>query len=265
VRENLTFFGEVFGVTGAEQVRRSEELLHFAGLAEFANRRAAALSGGMQKKLGLACALVHRPKVLLLDEPTGGVDPIARQEFWQLLIGLLRAGSAVLVSTPYMDEAMRTMEPVLGPVWSNAPLKSQFKLENSSVSKENTCVDYGEEEFTKGRPHPAIDPSVRRPAILKEAGDPEVAVILLDFILTPPGHMEPVGYVLDDIKTAMDMAKAEGRKLVFIGTILGTDADLQNKKEQSEKLQEAGVVVCKTNHTASRLATEIIKILKERA
>jgi ABC-2 type transport system ATP-binding protein len=61
----------------------------------------------MQKKLGLACALVHRPKVLLLDEPTGGVDPVARQEFWQLLIGLLRGGSAVLVSTPYMDEAMR--------------------------------------------------------------------------------------------------------------------------------------------------------------
>jgi ABC-2 type transport system ATP-binding protein len=61
----------------------------------------------MQKKLGLATALIHRPKVLLLDEPTGGVDPVARQEFWHLLIGLLRAGSAVLVSTPYMDEAMR--------------------------------------------------------------------------------------------------------------------------------------------------------------
>ncbi len=61
----------------------------------------------MQKKLGLATALIHRPKVLLLDEPTGGVDPVARQEFWHLLIGLLRTGSAVLVSTPYMDEAMR--------------------------------------------------------------------------------------------------------------------------------------------------------------
>ena len=71
------------------------------------DRPAAALSGGMQKKLGLASALVHRPKVLLLDEPTGGVDPVARQEFWHLLIALLRAGSAVLVSTPYMDEAMR--------------------------------------------------------------------------------------------------------------------------------------------------------------
>ena len=107
VKENLNFFGEVFDMEDAEREQRSKDLLRFAGLEEFANRPAAALSGGMQKKLGLACALVHRPKVLLLDEPTGGVDPVARQEFWHLLIGLLRGGSAVLVSTPYMDEAMR--------------------------------------------------------------------------------------------------------------------------------------------------------------
>jgi drug efflux transport system ATP-binding protein len=107
VKENLDFFGEVFGMPNAERESRSSELLRFAGLEEFSNRPAADLSGGMQKKLGLASALVHRPKVLLLDEPTGGVDPIARQEFWHLLIGLLREGSAVLVSTPYMDEAMR--------------------------------------------------------------------------------------------------------------------------------------------------------------
>lgn len=107
VQENLDFFGEVFEIPDEERKQRSQDLLRFAGLEEFAGRPAAALSGGMQKKLGLASALVHRPKVLLLDEPTGGVDPVARQEFWQLLIGLLRAGSAVLVSTPYMDEAMR--------------------------------------------------------------------------------------------------------------------------------------------------------------
>lgn len=107
VAENLEFFGEVFGVPDAERRTRSEELLRFAGLSQFANRPAIALSGGMQKKLGLATALVHRPKVLLLDEPTGGVDPVARQEFWHLLVGLLRSGSGVLVSTPYMDEAMR--------------------------------------------------------------------------------------------------------------------------------------------------------------
>ncbi len=107
VAENLEFFGEVFGVPAEERRVRSQELLTFAGIAQFANRRANALSGGMQKKLGLATALVHQPKVLLLDEPTGGVDPVARQEFWHLLVGLLRGGSAVLVSTPYMDEAMR--------------------------------------------------------------------------------------------------------------------------------------------------------------
>ncbi len=107
VKENLSFFGEVFDMNNAEREQRSRDLLRFAGLEEFAGRPAAALSGGMQKKLGLASALVHRPKVLLLDEPTGGVDPVARQEFWHLLIGLLRQGSAVLVSTPYMDEAMR--------------------------------------------------------------------------------------------------------------------------------------------------------------
>jgi ABC-2 type transport system ATP-binding protein len=107
VAENLDFFGEVFDVPDEERHRRSQELLRFAGLEAFADRPAIALSGGMQKKLGLATALVHRPQVLLLDEPTGGVDPVARQEFWMLLVGLLRAGSAVLVSTPYMDEAMR--------------------------------------------------------------------------------------------------------------------------------------------------------------
>ena len=107
VKENIEFFGEVFDLPEEELKQRSLELLNFAGLGEFMDRPAAKLSGGMQKKLGLASALVHRPKVLLLDEPTGGVDPVARQEFWHLLIALLRAGSAVLVSTPYMDEAMR--------------------------------------------------------------------------------------------------------------------------------------------------------------
>lgn len=107
VSENLRFFGSVFDLSDEEISLREKELIEFAGLSAFSNNPARTLSGGMQKKLGLAAALIHRPEVLLLDEPTGGVDPVARQEFWQLLIGLLRSGSAVLVSTPYMDEAMR--------------------------------------------------------------------------------------------------------------------------------------------------------------
>jgi len=107
VRENLHFFAEVRGLAEAEWQPRSKEILDFVGLSEFADRRAEMLSGGMKQKLGLAAALVHRPRILLLDEPTGGVDPVTRQGFWQLLIRLLREGVAVLISTPYMDEASR--------------------------------------------------------------------------------------------------------------------------------------------------------------
>jgi len=107
VIENLRFFGEVRGVTGAALKKRAMELLRFVGLNGFEDRRAEQLSGGMKQKLGLACALIHEPKVLLLDEPTGGVDPVTRQDFWQLIIRVLAQGAAVIVTTPYMDEAAR--------------------------------------------------------------------------------------------------------------------------------------------------------------
>jgi ABC-2 type transport system ATP-binding protein len=107
VIENLKFFGEVRSVGRVAFAQRAPQLLRFVGLTGFEQRRADQLSGGMKQKLGLACALIHQPKVLLLDEPTGGVDPVTRQDFWQLLIRLLGEGSAVVVSTPYMDEAAR--------------------------------------------------------------------------------------------------------------------------------------------------------------
>jgi len=105
--ENLGFFSEAYGMPRTLRVARAQELLEFVGLTQFAHRRSEFLSGGMKQKLSLACALIHRPRVLLLDEPTGGVDPVARQEFWRLLYTLLAEGSAILISTPYMDEASR--------------------------------------------------------------------------------------------------------------------------------------------------------------
>lgn len=107
VYENLAFFGSVRGLDAKSLPGRVRELLGFVGLAGFEDRLAGALSGGMRQKLGLACALIHRPSLLLLDEPTGGVDPITRQDFWQLIIRLLADGAGVVVSTPYMDEAVR--------------------------------------------------------------------------------------------------------------------------------------------------------------
>jgi ABC-2 type transport system ATP-binding protein len=107
VDENLNFICDVFNVTGQERATRIQELLDFTNLHDFRQRRGRQLSGGMQKKLSLTAALVHRPKVLLLDEPTTGVDPVARREFWDILTNLHVDGSTIVVSTPYMDEAER--------------------------------------------------------------------------------------------------------------------------------------------------------------
>ncbi len=107
VLENLEFFAEIFDVSPADRKARTERLLAFAGLQAFQSRRAAHLSGGMQKKLALACTLIHEPELLLLDEPTTGVDPISRREFWDILTDLHTRGTTILVSTPYMDEADR--------------------------------------------------------------------------------------------------------------------------------------------------------------
>jgi ABC-2 type transport system ATP-binding protein len=108
VLENLRFFAEVRGLKATAWQPRCLQILDFVGLGEYTGRRAGQLSGGMKQKLGLAAALVHRPQVLLLDEPTTGVDPVTRQDFWQLLIRLVAEQDvAVLVSTPYMDEAAR--------------------------------------------------------------------------------------------------------------------------------------------------------------
>lgn len=108
VLENIRFFAEVRGLPAKEWLPRSMDILEFVGLAEFTERRAGLLSGGMKQKLGLATALVHRPNILLLDEPTTGVDPVTRQDFWQLIIRLVSDEDlTVLISTPYMDEAAR--------------------------------------------------------------------------------------------------------------------------------------------------------------
>jgi len=107
VMENLQFFAELFDVEFKDMAERTERLLTFAGLTEFKKRRAMNLSGGMQKKLALACTLIHEPQILLLDEPTTGVDPISRREFWNILTELHLRGTTIIVSTPYMDEADR--------------------------------------------------------------------------------------------------------------------------------------------------------------
>jgi ABC-2 type transport system ATP-binding protein len=107
VEENIRFYADLFGVKRTEREQRSEQLLQAAGMAEFRKRMAGKLSGGMKQKLGLVCALIHRPRVVLLDEPTTGVDPVSRRDFWRILYELIAEGVAILTSTAYLDEAER--------------------------------------------------------------------------------------------------------------------------------------------------------------
>jgi ABC-2 type transport system ATP-binding protein len=106
VEENLRFFGDLFQVPPREVMARKEQMYEFSGLAPFRTRRAGALSGGMKQKLALSCMLLHSPEVVVLDEPTFGVDPVSRADFWQILQSLRGQGITILVSTAYMDEAL---------------------------------------------------------------------------------------------------------------------------------------------------------------
>jgi ABC-2 type transport system ATP-binding protein len=107
VHENLEFYADLYEMPRAERRARRERLYRFSGLAPFTDRLAGQLSGGMKQKLGLSCALIHQPEILLLDEPTFGVDPISRRDLWLIVHEMVAAGMTVLVSTAYLDEAER--------------------------------------------------------------------------------------------------------------------------------------------------------------
>ncbi len=107
VDENIAFFADLFGIRRKERDERAARLLAASGMTPFRKRRAGQLSGGMKQKLGLTCSLIHTPKVLLLDEPTAGVDPVSRRDFWRILYGLRGEGVAIVVATSYLDEAER--------------------------------------------------------------------------------------------------------------------------------------------------------------
>ena len=130
VIENLKFFADLQAVPATRCKERIEELLEFTRLERFISRPSAKLSGGMRKKLALACALIHEPHVLLLDEPTTGVDPVSRRELWRILAEVIRQGMTVLVSTPYMDEAERCHQ--VGILYEGKMLATGFPAEMES-------------------------------------------------------------------------------------------------------------------------------------
>src|SRR5262249_46380104 len=145
------------------------------------------------------------------------------------------------------DEAMDILSQALGGVYSNIPLAPEWALEDGWRSKAHSCVDMGEEEFTRGRPHPMIDPRLRQERLLKEAEDPEVAAILLDVVIGYGAHDDPAGALGESIRTAKSRAAAAGRYLSVVAHVCGTAQDPQELEQQERALLEAGALVLPTN------------------
>lgn len=154
-------------------------------------------------------------------------------------------------------EASLMLKKDLGQVYSNTPVDPGDRLDDVWTSRKHTVIDLGDDLFTRGRPHPMIDHRLRNERILKEAGDPEVAVILLDVVLGYGSHPDPTSEIVPVIQKAKDSANKTGRHLATVGFVCGTSADPQNLSKQEAALREAGVILAESNAQAVRMATAI--------
>ncbi len=143
-------------------------------------------------------------------------------------------------------------------VYSNAPLEKEKQLPDSTRSQGHSAIDLGEEEFTVGRLHPMIDNDLRIRRLLQEAGDPEVAAILLDVVIGYGAHPDPAAELAQAVRKGRAIAEANGRELLFLASVTGTEQDPQRLSRQVETLQEAGVLLCASNAAAARLAAGIV-------
>lgn len=160
------------------------------------------------------------------------------------------------------DEAMKMLGENIDKIYSNIPLKSEFRLIDTSKSIGHTCIDLGDDEFTRGRPHPMIDPSTRADRLKDEANDETVAIILLDFVLGYGSHEDPVGEMLESIEFAKNKAKERGQYLSIVASICGTDKDPQSLKKSERRLKEADVIIMPSNAQAVRFVGKIIERLE---
>ena len=171
---------------------------------------------------------------------------------------------AILCGGSLADETQILWKKKMGDIYSNVALDKEFMLPDPFKSIKNTVIDIGDETFTKGRAHVAIDPTARVNRFIKEARDPETAVIYLDFLLGYALHADPASVMADVITEERKRAEAEGRYLCIIATICGSDMDPQDYEKQAQTLRDAGVILADTNSMAAELAMKIIKEAEER-
>ena len=158
----------------------------------------------------------------------------------------------------HSEESILILNKNLKEIYSNVNLKPSIRLDDSKESYRNSLIDMGDEEFTKGKPHPVIDPSILKERLWKEGQDPEVAVILLDILLGYGAHPDPAGVLTETLKDLKEEAGKEGRYLSIVVSICGTEKDPQNLHLQEQRFQEAGVLVLPTNAQATILSGLII-------
>ena len=156
-------------------------------------------------------------------------------------------------------EAMLILHKYLDGIYSNISLDPNYKLDNSFSSKAHTIIDLGEDEFTQGRPHPMIEPSLRNRFIIEESKDPETAVIMLDIVLGYGSHPDPAGQALKAIREASKEANLAGRNIVFVAYVCGTDKDPQNRTRQIQALESEGVLTFPSNADAATFVGELLK------
>ncbi len=155
-------------------------------------------------------------------------------------------------------EASLLLKKDLGRIYSNTPVEPANRLHDVWTSREHTVIDLGDDLFTRGRPHPMIDHRLRNERILKEAADPQVAVILLDIVLGYGSHPDPAGELAPVLHQAADVAKKAGRQLAVIGFVCGTASDPQGLSKQEDTLRGAGMILAESNAQAVRMAAAVV-------
>ncbi len=161
----------------------------------------------------------------------------------------------------FCEESLKLLQKYIGDCWSNAPLSPEYALENPREPKGHSIIDLGEEDFTKGRPHPVIDPEPIRQAILREGGRPDTAVILMDVILSPAIHPDPVGAIAEEIAKVKADREKSGGHICFITAVCGGENDPQDREAQEKHLRELGVICMSSNAQAARLTGKIIQAI----
>jgi FdrA protein len=184
-------------------------------------------------------------------QPSPPATPVRLQSGQRYVRGLYSGGTFCYEATLLLSEA-------LDEVWANTPAGSAHRLEDVWSSRGHTLVDLGDDVFTRGRPHPMIDHRLRNERILREAADPQVAVIMLDVVLGFGSHPDPAGEIVPTIDSARERAARDGREIAFLGHICGTQGDPQNLQRQAARLLSAGMLLTESNAQAVRLAQKIV-------